>query len=331
MKNEENIKKQKIISLSLVVFGTVGFLLASIFPSSISALDLYIVTTYLAVPTGLGWYAHTKGRSIAWGLMGFLIVIGPLVALLALQASPNSLRYRIMRAVVLIGFIGLIVAIAIPQYTKYMMRKKTQDAMINVKSIHLALVDWQADPEQGDGVLPPEVIGPGKAGAAFTQQYPETTELLTSGDGNYIYWFEPRADENGLTVPIVTAVARNGYKVYGERLVSNSDGSVRVERGEDSGGSPHTSLMRAASFGDNERVKLLLAKGIDPNIQTPDDGWTALMSAAEGGRTETVRVLLDYGANVDDKNKYGDTPLWVAKGWGHTDVVKTLKEAGAKE
>lgn len=55
------------------------------------------------------------------------------------------------------------------------------------------------------------------------------------------------------------------------------------------------------------------------------------MEAAGSGHTETVQVLLAKGAEVNAKNNYGDTALMKAKKMGHKEIVRILKEAGAKE
>jgi peptidoglycan hydrolase-like amidase len=52
----------------------------------------------------------------------------------------------------------------------------------------------------------------------------------------------------------------------------------------------------------------------------------ALVLAAENGETDTVRALLDAGANV---RAVDDLALWLAAKNGHTETVKVLLDAGA--
>ncbi len=56
-----------------------------------------------------------------------------------------------------------------------------------------------------------------------------------------------------------------------------------------------TALMLAVSHGRTDTVKLLLDAGADVNLQD-DDGSTALMCACEHGHVDIVRVML---ANPD--------------------------------
>ena len=42
-----------------------------------------------------------------------------------------------------------------------------------------------------------------------------------------------------------------------------------------------------------------------------------------------IRTLLEAGSDVDVRNKYGVTPLWIASQKGHTGIVKLLLEAKA--
>lgn len=54
-----------------------------------------------------------------------------------------------------------------------------------------------------------------------------------------------------------------------------------------------------------------------------------LWEAARKGEAATVRILLDKGANVNAKFRYGTTALFKAAERGHTEVVKLLIERGA--
>jgi ankyrin repeat protein len=54
-----------------------------------------------------------------------------------------------------------------------------------------------------------------------------------------------------------------------------------------------------------------------------------LRFAAKEGRTETVKALLAGGADIDAKNKDGDTALMIATLLGHTETVKALLAEGA--
>jgi len=46
------------------------------------------------------------------------------------------------------------------------------------------------------------------------------------------------------------------------------------------------------------------------------------MYACAGGHVDTVKELLNYGANVEDHNENGHTPLMEAASAGHVPVAK---------
>jgi hypothetical protein len=54
-----------------------------------------------------------------------------------------------------------------------------------------------------------------------------------------------------------------------------------------------------------------------------------MVRAARLGRLETVRVLLEGGAGVDETSEEGETPLLAALRWGYPDLIPILLEAGA--
>merc|ERR1712115_24191 len=91
-----------------------------------------------------------------------------------------------------------------------------------------------------------------------------------------------------------------------------------------------TPLMEAASGGDTEVGRVLLDKGADVNAApVPTSRDTALTIAADKGHYRFVELLISRGAQVDVRNKKGNSSLWLAANGGHLDVVQLLYSAGA--
>ncbi len=102
-----------------------------------------------------------------------------------------------------------------------------------------------------------------------------------------------------------------------------------------------TALMRAAFSADLELVKLLLAHGADPKVISSDgetmvsaaaglgfiQGYSKGKSAAE--RLEVVKLFVEMGADVNQADDYGITPLMVAGNMGDTAIIQYLVDRGA--
>ena len=69
-----------------------------------------------------------------------------------------------------------------------------------------------------------------------------------------------------------------------------------------------SALEWAADFGKADAMKVILEAGGDPDVRSLERG-TPLIGAAFLGRPECVRLLLEAGADPKAKNKDGITPL----------------------
>src|SRR5918998_4239626 len=90
-------------------------------------------------------------------------------------------------------------------------------------------------------------------------------------------------------------------------------------------------LYEAARKGDPAEVKAVLDRGADVNAKFRY-GATALFKAAERGHTEVVKLLIERGADVKVQDTfYRATAMTWALDKGHTEVVRALLEKGGGE
>ena len=95
-----------------------------------------------------------------------------------------------------------------------------------------------------------------------------------------------------------------------------------------------TALIAAAHLGHAEVVRTLIAAKA-PLDHVNNLQWTALIESivlGDGGRnhTETLRALVEAGADVNIADGSGSTPLKLARSRSYRDMVAILERAGAK-
>jgi uncharacterized protein len=95
-----------------------------------------------------------------------------------------------------------------------------------------------------------------------------------------------------------------------------------------------TALIAAAHLGHAEIVQTLIAAKA-PLDHVNNLSWTALIESivlGNGGKnhTDTLRALVDAGANVNIPDGSGSTPLKLAKNRGYQGMVAILEKAGAR-
>lgn len=86
-----------------------------------------------------------------------------------------------------------------------------------------------------------------------------------------------------------------------------------------------SALMLAAIKGQFEWCERLLQRGAKVN----QPGWTPLHYAASGPNLRIVELLLGRGAALDARSPNGSTPLMMAARYGSEDTVRMLLERGA--
>jgi len=91
---------------------------------------------------------------------------------------------------------------------------------------------------------------------------------------------------------------------------------------------PGVSLHVAALQGDVEAVRGGIAAGADLN-EKDAYGSTPLMVAVTFGRTAVAQALIDAGADLLITNNDGGTPLHAAAFLCRVDIVEALLQAGA--
>ena len=92
-----------------------------------------------------------------------------------------------------------------------------------------------------------------------------------------------------------------------------------------------TALHYAAFFGEAQSVRLLLESGAEVGVVARNENIhvTPLHSAAAGGHAEIVRLLLEHGADPNAAQDGGATPLHSAAQNDDRESVEALLAGGA--
>ena len=165
------------------------------------------------------------------------------------------------------------------------------------------------------------VTAPGADGPAILYQsaWAGRTELVR-------YILELKVDPNASGAangwcPLMIAAAEGHETTVEVLLEGGAYCNARNELGR-------TPLMFASSYGYDAIVRNLLAHGADPNIAPTDgQGWTALMAAGHNNRIQTIRILLDSGADASLTDKYGTTAQGIAAAAGHREAARLLQQS----
>lgn len=109
--------------------------------------------------------------------------------------------------------------------------------------------------------------------------------------------------------------------------------SALIEASYESNGEREGALLHASAQGNLSLVEALVKSGV--NIECVDEaGWTPLLKAVYEGHVTVSVYLLDQGANVNAKNKYGYSTYSITHTWktsGMEELREIVLSHGAKE
>ena len=90
-----------------------------------------------------------------------------------------------------------------------------------------------------------------------------------------------------------------------------------------------TALLLSCSYGKMDSIKVLLRAGADPTI-VDDEGFSCLHAAVDGRCSkETLQELIAHGSHIDATRKDGTNALLRACSTGQSESVRCLLNAGA--
>jgi Zn-dependent protease with chaperone function len=137
--------------------------------------------------------------------------------------------------------------------------------------------------------------------------------------------FKSPSSRIGLVIALVVILVVGGSISIGV-IFSKSIDTFMTSLGDPPSGDK---LLGAASEADLELVQSLLDAGVNPNA-ADEEGWTALMWAAQLNETAIGSSLIDAGAQLDSvEQSYEETALTIALYNESIEMVALLLEEGA--
>jgi uncharacterized protein len=91
-----------------------------------------------------------------------------------------------------------------------------------------------------------------------------------------------------------------------------------------------TPFLTAAEGGNVAMMKELIALGADPKAKTPD-GAGGLLLATGSRKLEAVKFMVELGSDVNEKRTagFGINPIHTATRFGALDIIQYLVDHGA--
>ena len=163
-------------------------------------------------------------------------------------------------------------------------------------------------------------------GAAINGLEDDGSPLMTALSAGYLEAAEALT-RKGARIDNIVAAAALGLVDLVDKFLNNEK---EVKQGQ--------ALVSASTFGQTQTVAFMLDRGVEAGSLDRDD-MTGLHWATARGHMDVVRLLLDRGAPLEVKNKWGGTVLGSTVFFAHSNpmaqvdfvtVIETLLSAGAQ-
>jgi ankyrin repeat protein len=153
------------------------------------------------------------------------------------------------------------------------------------------------------------------AEAAANGQVDKIKQLLAEGADLNVQGKE------GMTV-LFWALVNENKKGFQSLLEAGANPNVQMANGD-------SAMSYAAMHEDTWYLETVLKHGGNPNLVDPTTGETPIYESIRRLRAKHVRMLIGAGANLNFQNKDGYTPVVTAANGNQYDLVYAMLEAGA--
>ncbi|XP_052085386.1 uncharacterized protein LOC127723024 [Mytilus californianus] len=127
--------------------------------------------------------------------------------------------------------------------------------------------------------------------------------------------------KNSEKTTALSATCLNGHTEVAQLLLENKAETNKLNRLKQS------TIHFACSNGNVKLVQLLLYGGYNVDITIKDNFRnTALHIACDKGHSDIVKILIEFGMDVNQKQKHGKTPLFIACTNGYFETVKYITD-----
>jgi ankyrin repeat protein len=137
-----------------------------------------------------------------------------------------------------------------------------------------------------------------------------------------------RVGKMGVT-PLIWLLADREHEGFVILLREGADSEMKVNLSLEGEADYVCALELSARIQDERFLQAALDYGANPNYVVSDGGQVLLHEAITYDAMENIRILLEYGADINRQNQYGLTPIAKAAAGRRYEIALLLLQEGA--